>query len=139
MASTKKRKSLDRAAIQAVIAFVIDGEASNHVREWFAAEHPELDAEAHLVAVDEFFREVSKQDADIARGWALEALRDLFRSMKKIGDFHGAHQVLKSYIKAVADGAGAAAKTDQTEGEQGRPAWLKVLEGKAAIGQNRRK
>lgn len=81
--------------IDEVIGWITEGHRDCDIREAIRAKWPENSPDELQLAAADHFRNVARCEAEILVGFAIEAHRDLYRRMVKIGDFAGAAKAIK--------------------------------------------
>lgn len=83
------------APIDEVIGWITEGNRDCDIREAIRAKWPNTNPDELQLAAAEHFRRTAHCEAEILVGFAIEAYRDLYRRMVKIGDFAGAAKAIK--------------------------------------------
>lgn len=78
-----------------VIGWLIEGNRDCDIREAIRTKWPDTEPDALQLAAAAHFRAVATCEPEIVVGFAIEAYRDLYRRMVKIGDFAGAGKAIK--------------------------------------------
>lgn len=84
--------------IDEVIAWLIEGHRDADIRAAIKEKWPEHDPTQLQLAAAEHFRRAAQCEPQIIVGFAIEAYRDLYRRMVKIGDFAGAAKAVKELV-----------------------------------------
>jgi hypothetical protein len=89
--------------VDEVIAWLIEGHRDADIREAIRQKWPDQEPGALQLAAIEHFERAAGCDVAVVHGWALEAYRDLYRRMVKIGDFANAMKAIKELVRLTAD------------------------------------
>jgi hypothetical protein len=84
--------------VDEVVGWLIEGHRDADIRGAIKEKWPELDAVTLQNAAVEHFRRAANCEPAVIVGFALEAYRDLYRRMMKIGDFAGATKAVKELV-----------------------------------------
>ena len=98
-----------------VIAWLLDGHRDEDIREALAFRWPEINRDAVLAEVIQYFEEAATCDKTVLVGWALEAYRDLYRRMVAIGDFANALRAVKELAALAGKTKGVRTRPTETE------------------------
>lgn len=104
ISAAAKKANADQAAAADVLAWLVDGQRENDIREALAVEHPSANPENVLNAAAEHFLQAGQQcNRAVLVGWALEAYRDLYRQAKAQGDFAVAMRAIRELLALAPD------------------------------------
>jgi hypothetical protein len=84
--------------LRQTILWLLEGNSTDDVAEAIAAAYPDTDPKTLLTAAGDHFAAVAHSDPAVIRGWALDALRELYRRMMAIGDFSGALRAVERLL-----------------------------------------
>jgi hypothetical protein len=84
--------------IDEVIAWLTEGNRDSDIREAIRAKWPDTNPDELQLAAIEHFRQAARCEGEILIGFALEAYREVYRRMIKIGDFAGAAKAIKEIV-----------------------------------------
>jgi len=84
-----------------VIAWLLDGRRDEDILADLTIYFPDVRAKAVLAEVVEHFEAIATGDKTVLVGWAIEALRDLYRRMIEAGEFEGALRAVKELAALV--------------------------------------
>ena len=88
-----------KPAAQQVVEWMVKGHQEADIAEAVAAMFPGANAKKLIeLAVDHFVAAAHCQ-RDVILGWAMEAYRELYRSLLNIGDYPGAMKAVGSLVK----------------------------------------
>lgn len=84
--------------VDEIVAWLIEGHRDADIRAAIKEKWPEHDADTLQLAAADHFRRAANCEPEIIVGFAIEAYRDLYRRMVKIGDFAGAAKAVKEMV-----------------------------------------
>lgn len=95
-----KTPATDEATYQA-LRWLLEGYDERQIAEALAKQHPEADGEACLRRVMDHLAAVGSASMDVARGWVLESLRELYQRALEVNDLAVALRCVKE-LRAIA-------------------------------------
>ena len=101
----------DEKALSESIKLTIEGNTEADIREWLSQTYPDIKATKILKMIPEYLKEKAGEDKTVILGFCLEATKDLYRNLLKIGDFTGA-------LKAIQELSKLSKSTNQSAKEQ---------------------
>lgn len=101
----------DEKALSESIKLTIEGNTEADIREWLSQTYPDIKATKILKLIPEYLKEKAGEDKTVILGFCLEATKDLYRNLLKIGDFTGA-------LKAIQELSKLSKSTNQSAKEQ---------------------
>lgn len=77
------------------IVWILEGNRAEDVADQIRQMYPAADVEHLLSNAANYFASVGNADAEVIRGWCLDATRELYRRMVESGDYVGALRAIK--------------------------------------------
>lgn len=89
----------DEKALSESIKLTIEGNTEADIREWLSQTYPDIKATKILKMIPEYLKEKAGEDKTVILGFCLEATKDLYKNLLKIGDFTGALKAIQELSK----------------------------------------
>tara|TARA_Y100000296_G_C5144350_1_gene242861 strand:- start:522 stop:914 length:393 start_codon:yes stop_codon:yes gene_type:complete len=86
-------------ALSESIKLTIEGNADADIKEWLEETYPNLQARNILKRIPVYLKEKATEDKTVILGFCMEATKDLYRNLLKVGDFTGALKAVQELAK----------------------------------------